>query len=56
MPEVALTTVETALQLDANFVPALVQKGNLLSSVERLDEALLCLEHILELDPSNEFC
>lgn len=50
-PEQALDCLDSALALDADFVPALGCKGTLLGQLERHEEALLCFARIVELAP-----
>ena len=50
-PEEALRCLDSALALDADFVPALGCKGTLLGQLARHDEALLCFARIVERVP-----
>lgn len=50
-PEQALQCLDSALALDADFVPALGCKGTLLGQLDRHEEALMCFARIVELVP-----
>jgi predicted TPR repeat methyltransferase len=50
-PQQALTTIDTAVAIAPNFIPALVNRGNALSALQRYDEALSEYDKALALQP-----
>lgn len=51
--EEALLVAESALEDDAELVPALALKGDALEKQGRIDEALACYEQVLDLKPDS---
>ncbi len=52
-PEAALKEVLKAIKLDPAFVPAHVNAGTFLQSLERYEEAAAMFEQVLQLDPNH---
>lgn len=49
----AVERFDAALSIDADYLPALLGKGDALIAAERLGEAVVALERVVELDPAR---
>src|SRR3954467_15349577 len=50
----ALGILRKGLERHPSFTPAFALMGRVLLSAERLQEAAICFEQLVEMDPSNE--